>query len=59
MDLSDEMREMLINRSGAKEIKLAAKKSGMVFLRESALAQALSGQSTLEEINRVTFVETS
>jgi type IV pilus assembly protein PilB len=59
LDLSDEMREMLINRRPAKEIKLAAKKSGMVFLRESALAQALSGQSTLEEINRVTFVETA
>jgi len=59
LDLSDEMREMLINRRPAKEIKLAAKKSGMVFLRESALAQALSGQSTLEEINRVTFVETN
>ena len=59
LDLSDEIREMLINRSAAIEIKIAAKKSGMVFLRESALAQALSGQSTLEEINRVTFVETN
>ena len=59
LDLSDEIREMLINRSAAIEIKIAAKKSGMVFLRESALAQALSGDSTLEEINRVTFVETN
>ncbi len=28
----------------------------MAFLRESAVEKALSGQSTLEEINRVTFV---
>ena len=59
LDLSDEIREMLIDRRATKEVKLAAKRTGMVFLRESALAQALSGQSTLEEINRVTFVETS
>ena len=47
---------MLIERRPAVEIKKAAKDSGMVFLRESAVEKALSGQSTLEEINRVTFV---
>jgi type II secretory ATPase GspE/PulE/Tfp pilus assembly ATPase PilB-like protein len=31
----------------------------MNFLRESAVERALTGQTTLEEINRVTFVETS
>jgi type II secretory ATPase GspE/PulE/Tfp pilus assembly ATPase PilB-like protein len=31
----------------------------MSFLRESAVARTLTGQTTLEEINRVTFVETS
>jgi type II secretory ATPase GspE/PulE/Tfp pilus assembly ATPase PilB-like protein len=30
----------------------------MTFLRESALAKAFSGVTTLEEINKVTFVET-
>jgi len=59
LDLSDEIREMLIDRTATKEIKLAAKKTGMVFLRDSAVEQALSGASTLEEINRVTFVETN
>ena len=57
LDLTDEIREMLIDRSRASEIKKIAKKSGMVFLRDSALEKALSGQTTLEEINRVTFVE--
>jgi type IV pilus assembly protein PilB len=59
LDLTDELREMLIERRPTKDIKAAAKKSGMVFLRESAVARALSGQTTLEEINRATFVETS
>ena len=56
LGLSDEIREMLIERRPAVEIKKAAKDSGMAFLRESAVEKALSGQSTLEEINRVTFV---
>ncbi len=56
LGLSDEIREMLVERRPAVEIKKAAKQSGMVFLRDSAVEKALSGQSTLEEINRVTFV---
>ena len=56
LGLSDEIREMLIERRPAVEIKKAAKDSGMVFLRESAVEKALSGQSTLKEINRVIFV---
>ena len=56
LGLSDEIREMLIEKRPAVEIKKSAKQSGMVFLRESAVEKALAGQSTLEEINRVTFV---
>ncbi len=59
LDLSDEIREMLIERRPSADIKKAAKRSGMSFLRESAVARTLTGQTTLEEINRVTFVETS
>ncbi|HSF19589.1 MAG TPA: GspE/PulE family protein [Vicinamibacteria bacterium] len=58
LDLSDEIREMLIERRPSAEIKKAARAEGMKFLRESAVAAALAGESTLEEINRVTFVET-
>ncbi|HXV60908.1 MAG TPA: GspE/PulE family protein, partial [Vicinamibacteria bacterium] len=57
LDLSDEIREMLIERRPSAEIKKAARAEGMKFLRESAVAAALAGESTLEEINRVTFVE--
>jgi type IV pilus assembly protein PilB len=59
LDLSDEIREMLIERRPSADIKKAAKRSGMTFLRESAVERALTGETTLEEINRVTFVETS
>ena len=59
LDMSDEIREMLIERRSTADIKKAAKKTGMCFLRESAVERALGGQTTLEEINRVTFVETT
>jgi type IV pilus assembly protein PilB len=59
LDLSDEIREMLIERRPSADIKKAAKRSGMLFLRESAVARTLIGETTLEEINRSTFVETS
>jgi type IV pilus assembly protein PilB len=57
LDLSDPIREMLIERRPSTEIKKAAQQEGMVSLRESALAKVFSGYTTLEEINKVTFVE--
>jgi type IV pilus assembly protein PilB len=57
LDLSDHVREMLVERRPSAEIKKAAKQEGMVFLRESALAKVFAGFTTLEEINKVTFVE--
>jgi type IV pilus assembly protein PilB len=57
LDLSDHVRELILGRRSSAEIKRAARDEGMVFLRESAVAKALAGQTTLHEINKVTFVE--
>ncbi len=57
LDLSDRIRSLILDRRPAAEIKRAAKEEGMHFLRESALAKVVSGQTTLREINKVTFVE--
>ncbi len=57
LDLSDRIRELILERRPASEIKRAAKEEGMVFLRESALEKAFEGTTTLREINKVTFVE--
>ena len=57
LDLSDNIRELILNRRSAAEIKRAAKEEGMMFLRESAIDKALSGLTTLREINKVTFVQ--
>jgi type IV pilus assembly protein PilB len=57
LDLSDRIREMIINRRPTSEIKKAAREEGMAFLRESALRKARQGQTTLREINKVTFLD--
>jgi type IV pilus assembly protein PilB len=57
LDLSDHVRELILDRRSSAEIKRAAREEGMVFLRESAVSKALGGHTTLHEINKVTFVE--
>ncbi|HEV8268624.1 MAG TPA: GspE/PulE family protein, partial [Thermoanaerobaculia bacterium] len=57
LDLSDRIRGLILDKRPAAEIKKAAKEEGMSFLRESALKKVFSGETTLKEINKVTFVE--
>ena len=57
LDLSDRIRELILERRPASEIKRAASEEGMTFLRESALERAFQGVTTLREINKVTFVD--
>jgi type IV pilus assembly protein PilB len=57
LNLSDNIRQLIIDRRSAAEIKRAAKAEGMRFLRESALQKVLTGETTLYDINKVTFVE--
>jgi len=57
LDLSDHIREMIIDRRPTSEIKRTAKSEGMTFLRDSGLRKILAGVTTLREINKVTFLE--
>ncbi len=57
LDLSDHIRELILDRRPASEVRRAAKDEGMTFLRESALEKVLRGVTTLREINKVTFVD--
>ena len=57
LDLSEHIREMILDKRPASEIKRVARDEGMTFLRESALAKARGGVTTLKEINKVTFIE--
>ena len=57
LDLSDKIREMILDRRSTSEIKRAAREGGMTFLRESAVNKIREGITTLKEINKVTFIE--
>ncbi|MBI3279308.1 MAG: type II/IV secretion system protein [Acidobacteria bacterium] len=57
LDLSDRIRELILEKRPSSEIKRVAREEGMLFLRESAVAKAKAGITTLKEINKVTFVE--
>jgi type II secretory ATPase GspE/PulE/Tfp pilus assembly ATPase PilB-like protein len=57
LDLTDRIRDMILERRPNSEIKRAAHEEGMRFLRESAVERVLHGLTTLREINKVTFVE--
>jgi general secretion pathway protein E len=54
--LNDELREMIVAREPIRKLKEAAKNSGMRTIREAALEAVGNGMTTLQEINRVTFV---
>lgn len=57
IEMNDNIRDMIINKVPAAQLKQAAKESGTVFLRDAAVEKMLNGETTLREINRVTFVE--
>jgi type IV pilus assembly protein PilB len=57
LDLSEHIREMILDKRPASEIKRIAREEGMTFLRDSAIEKAREGVTTLKEINKVTFIE--
>ncbi|MGI9104087.1 MAG: GspE/PulE family protein [Terriglobales bacterium] len=59
MELSDLIRELILAKKPTSEIRKAAHEHGMHFLRESALGKVRAGITTLKEINKVTFIETT
>jgi type IV pilus assembly protein PilB len=57
LDLSEPIRELILDKRPASEIKRKAREEGMTSLRESALDKVREGHTTLKEINKVTFIE--
>jgi general secretion pathway protein E len=54
--LNDEIRELIVAREPIRRIKEAATRNGTRFLRDAALEMVESGQTSLQEANRVTIV---
>jgi len=57
LDLTDEIKEMILDRKPPSEIRKRALYAGMTSLRQAALEKLRQGVTTLAEINRVTFIE--
>ncbi|HYP67606.1 MAG TPA: GspE/PulE family protein [Thiobacillaceae bacterium] len=56
LNLNDELRELIAAKAPIRAIKEAAHRNGTRSLRDAALMLVRQGETTLEEINRVTFV---
>ncbi|HYR33514.1 MAG TPA: GspE/PulE family protein [Burkholderiales bacterium] len=54
--LNDELRELIIARAPARKLKETARAAGTLPLREAAMRLVNNGETSIEEINRVTFV---
>jgi len=54
--LNDEIRELIVAREPIRRIREAAIRGGTRFLRDAAVDLVRTGATTLQEINRVTFV---
>ena len=57
LDLSDNIRDLILNRRPSTEVRRRAREEGMTFLRDSAVEKVRDGITTLKEINKVTFIE--
>ncbi len=57
LELDDKIRDLIIAKVPATQLKNAARDAGVMFLRDSAEEKLAAGVTTLKEINRVTFVE--
>jgi general secretion pathway protein E len=57
LPMSDLLRDQLVQRAPLSQIRQRARDGGFTSLRDAAVALAMAGETTLEEINRVTPVE--
>src|SRR6202789_298569 len=57
LELNDPIREIILEKKPASEVRKLAQAQGMQFLRESGVDRASRGLTTLKEINKVTFIE--
>jgi general secretion pathway protein E len=56
MVLNDEIREAIVNRVPVRQLKELARQAGVRLIRTAALDLVRRGQTTVEEVNRVTIM---
>ena len=53
MDVTEEVQNLIVKRATSAEIQRLAIQQGMITMRQDGYLKALSGVTTLEEVNRV------
>ena len=54
LEMTEDIKKMILKRSSSDEIMAVAQRSGMTTMLEDGLEKALNGITTLEEVLRVT-----
>ncbi|UCH96890.1 MAG: type II/IV secretion system protein, partial [Candidatus Aminicenantes bacterium] len=57
LELTDEIKEMLLDKKPLSEVKKMAMEQGMIPLRKNGLTKVTAGITSFEELNRVTIKE--
>jgi type II secretory ATPase GspE/PulE/Tfp pilus assembly ATPase PilB-like protein len=55
--MNDDLRDMVMRNASTEDLREAARKAGMVTLRESGMAGIFAGTTTAEEVIRETILE--
>lgn len=59
IDVNEEIEKMILTRATSNEIQDKAQEHGMITMREDGYLKALTGLTTVAEVNRVTAAESS
>jgi len=55
MDINDSLRELILGKASATQLRLAAQRAGMRPLRDSGIQKVFAGLTTIEEVVRETL----
>jgi type IV pilus assembly protein PilB len=55
MSFNDEIRELIMDRASTNVLREAARRAGMITLRENGLSSIYDGVTTIDEVNRETL----
>jgi type IV pilus assembly protein PilB len=55
--MNDDVRDLIMNNASTDQLRVAARRSGMMSLREAGLRAIYEGSTTIDEVVRETVVE--
>ena len=56
LNIDFEMRDLILNKMSSTKMIEAARRKGMLTMREDGILKVLKGLTTLEEVHRVTAI---